>query len=165
MVGKYQSMGRGHQKSTAYQLRERHQSTIFIPPKLRVYEMARPKTPLNILRIKGVDKTHPARMKARENEPENVNPIGEPPEWLNEVELKCWLKLASEAIPGVLGQADRTWLELASELYAKKLNGDINATERGQLITLLAKIGFNPSDRSNIQIPTPKTKNKFDDDF
>ena len=104
-------------------------------------------------------------MKARENEPENVNPIGEPPEWLNEVELKCWLKLASEAIPGVLGQTDRTWLELASELYGKKLNGDISATERGQLITLLAKVGFNPSDRSNIQIPTPKTKNRFDDDF
>ena len=127
--------------------------------------MARLKTPLNILRIKGIEKNHPARLKERENEPENINPIGEPPEWLNEVELKCWQKLASEAIPGVLGQADRTWLELTCELYAKKLNGEIIATERGQLITLLAKIGFNPSDRSNIQILTPKKKNRFDVDF
>ena len=126
--------------------------------------MARLKTPRNILVLRGAEKNHPARFKERENEPENVNPIGEPPEWLNEVELKCWQKLAQESIPGVLGEADRTWLELACELYAKKLNGEIIATERGQLITLLAKIGFNPSDRSNIQILTPKKKNPFDDD-
>ena len=126
--------------------------------------MARLKTPRNILLLKGADKNHPARMKERENEPENINPIGEPPEWLNKIESVCWRKLAQESITGVLGEADRTWLELACELYAKKLNGEISATERGQLITLLAKIGLNPSDRSNINIPVPKTKNRFDDD-
>jgi hypothetical protein len=57
------------------------------------------------------------------------------------------------------------WLELTCEPYAKKLNGDISTSERGQLITLLAKIGFNPSDRSNIQILAPKKKNQFDDDW
>jgi phage terminase small subunit len=91
----------------------------------------RPALPKNIHILKGTGKVHPERMREHEDEPENVNPVGEPPEWLNEVELKCWLKLASEAIPRVLGQADRTWLELASELYAKKLNGDISTSERG----------------------------------
>jgi hypothetical protein len=84
---------------------------------------------------------------------------------LNDIEVKCWNKLARESIPEVLGESVRTWLELASELYSKKLNGDISTTERGQLITLLAKIGFNPSDRANIKIPLPKKKNKFDDDW
>lgn len=104
--------------------------------------MARLKTPKNILLLRGADKNHPGRMKTRDSEPENTNPIGEPPKWLNEIETKCWRKLAQESIAGVLGEADRTWLELACELYAKKLNGEISATERGQLITLLAKIGL-----------------------
>lgn len=126
--------------------------------------MGRPRTPTNILALKGSFKKNPKRLKARENEPVNKNPIGKPPAWLTALEKKAWRILVKDSIHGVLGEADRTWLELACELYAKKIEGTLKSIERSQLMTLLGRMGLNPSDRSRVSVPVPKKKNRFDDD-
>ena len=76
--------------------------------------MGRPRTPTNILKLKGADKKNPARFKDRENEPVNVHPIGKPPTWLNAKEQKAWAMIVKECIAGVLGEADRLAVAVAS---------------------------------------------------
>ena len=42
--------------------------------------MARPRKPTNILKLTGSAKKHPDRMRERENEPEEKDPIGKAPD-------------------------------------------------------------------------------------
>ena len=124
----------------------------------------RPRTPTNILLLNGADKNHPERLKERENEPENVNPLGSPPMYLSDDEIKFWEIIEKESIPGVLGEADRQSVALAAKLLAI-VWGDEGASSAqiNQLTKLLSQFGMTPADRSKISIPGQKKKNAFDD--
>lgn len=126
--------------------------------------MARPRKPTNVLRLKGADRVHPERMREREGEPENVCPIGGPPEWLDEDERKAWGDIVGQAIPGVLGGADTVSMEVAAMLLAKFRRGENTGPELSQLIKLLSQFGMTPADRSKINLPGKKKKNAFADD-
>lgn len=126
--------------------------------------MPRPRKPTNILILNGADKKNPKRLKEREGEPVNVNPIGDVPEELNEAEKRCWETITSSAIPGVLGQADRIAVMIASKLMARFVSGDAKGFEITQLIRLLSQFGMTPADRSRISIPTVKPRNPFAED-
>jgi len=77
--------------------------------------MPRPRKPTNILKLTGADKRHPERMRERENEPENKNPLGDAPADLNKTEAKYWEQIKRESIDGVLGQADRIAVSIAAK--------------------------------------------------
>jgi hypothetical protein len=126
--------------------------------------MGRPRTPTNILKLKGADKVNPARFKDRENEPQNVNPVGEPFPELSEREKAAWRQFVSESIDGVLGEADRVALSLAVKLYIKCQDDEATGQEQRQLFNYLGQFGMLPGDRSKISIPQKKETNPFADD-
>jgi len=123
----------------------------------------RPRTPTNILKLRGAEKNHPERMKERENEPVNKNPIGRPPTWLTSVERKAWRIIVNKCIDGVLGEADWVAVALASKLFAKAMTGDISNPEGVLLKSYLSQFGMTPADRSKIAVPKEKPKNRFGD--
>ena len=128
--------------------------------------MARPAKPLNVHILKGTGKKHPERMRERENEPENINPIGDAPETLSKIEQAAWHEIVNNAIPGVLGEADRLAVEETARLVVKCRGlGDEPAIgqERNLLNRYLGQMGMTPSERSKIRIDKPKPKNKFDE--
>ena len=124
--------------------------------------MGRTPYPKAVLRLKGVDKKHPERLHMREHEPENANPVGDPPKHLNGAERKIWLRIVDESIPGVLGQADRIAIELVCKLYVRVDEDTATGVDYNQLIKLLSQFGMTPADRSKIAIPKPDEKNEFD---
>lgn len=113
--------------------------------------------------MNGTAKNHPARIKARENEIKNVNPIGEPPDYLSDEACAAWHQIVKESIDGVLGEADRIALEQCSKLYAKSRTEDLTGTEHTQFFRYLGQFGMLPADRAKIQVPQKKPENKFDD--
>ena len=120
--------------------------------------MARPALPKSVHILKGSDKVNPARMKARENEPENTHPLGEVPKELSKIEKKYWDQLKKESIEGVLGRADRIAVSIAAKLMAIAHSTEgTKAAQTAQLIKLLSQFGMTPADRSKIDIPKPKS--------
>lgn len=126
--------------------------------------MGRPRKPKNILILSGAHKNHPERMRAREGEPEETRPLGVPPEHLTPSERLCWDEITANSIPGVLGEADRMAVEVASVLFAKLRARNYRGFELAQLNRLLGRFGMTPSDRASINIPKAKPKNIFGED-
>jgi hypothetical protein len=124
--------------------------------------MGRPRIPTNVQHLKGAFKKDPQRLKERENEPENVNPVGEPPDYLSDEAKSAWRQIVSESIEGVLGEADRIAVEMASGLYAKAIGEGLNPQEHNQFFRYLSQFGMMPADRSKISVPKKKPANKFD---
>ncbi len=93
--------------------------------------MARPHKPLNVLRMNGTAKNHPARLKKRENEPENVKPLPDPPTHLSKHDKAAYKEIVELSIPGVLGEADTLAVEQAASLLvpiASKKKASLVAT-------------------------------------
>jgi len=124
------------------------------------------RVPLNILRLKGSDKKNPSRIKERENEPVPEKALGEPPKHLTKGERACWRELTMTAPYGVIFDCDAWSVEMASCLMAEYRSdrAAITATRLNLLHSILGRFGFLPADRSRVQVPQPKKKNKFDDD-
>jgi len=131
----------------------------------------RPRKPTNILALKGAFKKDPARLKKREGEPVDDNPVGEPPMHLSENAKQAWNEIISTSIGGVLGQADRIAIEMAANALVKcrGLPGPggeiakITMSDQTLLFKYLSQFGMTPADRSKIRIPAKKKKNDFDD--
>ncbi|MCP5017614.1 MAG: P27 family phage terminase small subunit [Ketobacter sp.] len=122
------------------------------------------RTPTNILTLRGADKKHPDRMRERENEPENVNPLGTAPKELNATEKKYYKRIGDESIPGVLGEADRIAVSMAAKLLALAYSEEgATAAQLGQLFKYLSQFGMTPADRSKINLPGKKKSNAFDE--
>jgi phage terminase small subunit len=124
--------------------------------------MARPRTPTQVLRIRGVEKNHPERLRLRDHEPENINPVGDPPYNLSKPERAIWMRIVEESISGVLGQADRIAVELACKLYVRIDGGTATGVDYNQLIKLLSQFGMTPADRSKLSIPKPDEDSEWD---
>ena len=131
--------------------------------------MVRPRTPTNILKLRGADKVNPGRLKDRENEPVNKNPIGRAPTWLTALEKKAWKLIIKTCIDGVLGEADYIAVALASQLLARAmyppedLKDLMQGIDRALLLRYLGQFGMTPSERTKVSVPKSKPKNKFDD--
>ena len=124
--------------------------------------MGRPRTPTQVLRITGIERNHPERLRMRQTEPVNDNSIGDPPDNLNKPEKAIWSRIVAESIAGVLGQADRIAVELACKLYVRVDGGTATGVDYNQLIKLLSQFGMTPADRSKISISKPEGKGEFD---
>ena len=133
--------------------------------------MGRNKLPLNIHVLKGTAKKHPGRMKKRENEPVNTNPIGLPPRCLNKVQKQFFKEIVNSSIPGVLGQSDRIAVEMAARLLYRIRGLEIvddelieaSASDHSLFNNYLGKFGMIPSERSKISMEPLKKKSVYDD--
>lgn len=125
--------------------------------------MGRPRTPTNILLLRGVDKVHPDRMKDREDEPQPSSGIGEPPKHLKAGERRAWNEIVHNSPPGVLFNSDRVALELAACLLVEFRTDrkEMKASDRSLLASLLARFGFTPADRSKVRAVGVTKKNSF----
>ncbi len=111
--------------------------------------MARPRTPTNVLALRGAFDKNPDR--AREDA-ETTGPIGEPPEYFNEKEAAAWTEIVENAPVDVLRNSDRFILELASRLLAEQRDNwlDFPAARLARLEAMLGKMGLSPSDRAKV---------------
>ena len=123
--------------------------------------MARPRTPSNVLELRGSFKAQPSRR--RPDEPKPPHPIGECPGRLDDGERAAWDEIVSTCCPGVLTNADRLAVELAARLLAEswETGREFKDQRRRQLHQLLGCFGMNPSDRTKIRVEPPTQVNKF----
>ena len=116
----------------------------------------RPRKPSNVLEMSGAFRKNPQRRKEREGEPQPAQPIGPPPDWMPDNVQEAWRDIVRLAPGGVLGDCDRIYVEVASELLALKRQLGVMAMEPAKLNrleTMLGKLGMNPADRSKVKAP------------
>jgi hypothetical protein len=119
--------------------------------------MARNRTPTAILDARGSFIAQPSR--ARTEEPNNGEPLGEPPSRLCEAGQFLWKELEQDLQPGVALKSDRYAFESLVLLKLREREGTIMAADRGQLISLYSHFGLTPSSRSKVAVPAaPKSK-------
>jgi hypothetical protein len=126
-------------------------------------KMARPRTPTNILQMRGAFKNHPERLKDREGEPKVVEPIGDAPVGFTGDLLQAWKDLVDGCPAGVLTKADRLAVEIAAGLLHRHRVMPLSGSDLSQLTNLLGRFGMTPSDRSKVRVsvPTPSPENPF----
>ena len=113
-------------------------------------QMARPRTPTSILEGRGAFVNHPERRDQRANEPVPSAELGNAPKHFGKEEKRIWKELVQIALPGVLCNSDRWIAETLCILMARQRAYTITNTERGQLITILSRLGMMPADRSRV---------------
>ena len=119
--------------------------------------MGRPRTPTKVLMLRGSFKKHPERRAARAGEPEVNEPLGDPPDRLDEAERARWFELADE-MPW-LGRADRAALELTAKQFAVLARKGGTAAEYAVCRGYLSDLGGMAGTRSKIKVPgTPEKK-------
>lgn len=118
----------------------------------------------------------PKRRAARANEPVPSGPLGDPPEYFNEVQRAIWHELVLQVPEGVLTIADRMLVEIYCTLVARHRGGakdgedrpappeTLKAAEYNLIISILSRMGLTPADRSRINAPTTK-KQAVEDTF
>jgi phage terminase small subunit len=110
--------------------------------------MGRPTQPSAISDAKGYYLKHPERKPV--DEPVVTKPLGGPPKHLTDDEKKLWREFAKMVPYGVAKFSDRWAVEKLVRLFAKERRGIIRVAEGGQLLTLFAKFGLTPSDRTKV---------------
>jgi len=117
--------------------------------------MGRPKTPTNILEMRGAFKKNPKRR--RPGEPKPTKPLGNPPGRLGPDVKKAWREIDRHCVPGVLTAMDRVTLELLATALARirenihKTDPDgkflVTMADLKSALTMLGKFGMSPADR------------------
>lgn len=126
--------------------------------------MARPRTATNILELKGAFAKNPNRKAAREDEPVPNAGIGPAPEYLAEDERSAWDYIVGTVPAGVLGDCDRSHLEIAARLfaYSRRVSvEDWSAMKIARLDSMLGRMGLNPAERSKVKADKAPPKNAF----
>jgi phage terminase small subunit len=123
--------------------------------------MARPKTPSNILQLKGAFDKNPQR--ENKSEPAgNGDFVAEAPAHLSQAEAACWDEVVGLVPAGVLTGSDLLQVELVAKLLVRFR--EEGAEMPAQLLTRfsaeMGKIGLSPSSRAGLSVSKPKT-NKF----
>lgn len=121
--------------------------------------MARPRTPKAKAKATGQDEKHSERFDGR-NEPQDLAPLGEPPEWFNEYQLKAWNQFKSEAF--WLNESHRALMEIACTIRGRLMKplGEGEEAVGVQAMNLLRQclgsMGLTPADASKVAIPDGK---------
>ena len=120
--------------------------------------MARPRTPTNVLKLRGAYKKNPARK--RKDEPVDDRALKRITARLD-TEKKAYDLLVKSAVPGVLVQADSPAVWLCCKLMVKIDSGDYTASDAAQLTRLFVSFGLTPAARAGLSVPQPETPNPF----
>lgn len=122
--------------------------------------MTRNRKPVEIHELNGSYNKNPQRRLPPP--PKSNQPAGDPPEHLDQIEAVIWHEALRLVPHGVITEADRYMLALFCQLEKKARKGSLTAIERGQMISLLARMGMTPADRSRI---SPVPAGRKDDEF
>ncbi len=122
--------------------------------------MARPRSPESELNPASLlqNKRH---YIARRNEPKVVGQLGAPSRWLSKEQKKIWKALVRNS-PAVLGESDRTLLEIAVVLKAKLESGSIENAQITQLLSVLSKLGLIPKSREAVPEKKPTEPDEWE---
>ncbi len=121
--------------------------------------MARTRKPTAIHEANRTFEHNPDRGRARENEPVPDGPIGNPPEYFDEIQKKIWAEVVQQCPFGVLTIADRMIVEIYCSLVGRFRSGEtLKAAEYNLIISILSRMGLTPADRSKINVPTKESK-------
>lgn len=123
--------------------------------------MARPRTPLQSL-TPGTISNQASRIVNRAREPKTAGKLGLASQWLSAEQKKIWKRLV-KFTPAVLGESDRTLLEIAVVLESKLEAGTIENAQIAQLLSVLGKLGMVPKERTSSQSDDEKEKSEWDD--
>ena len=127
--------------------------------------MSRPFKPTAIMEATGAFKRHPERR--RTGEPVPRKGVGAAPERLSSDFAEVWDELVDNICPGVLGNSDRIHLELTATLLCQYRADPVNfsAAQYRNLMTMLARLGMNPSDRTRLSVMPETEEDPFDKYF
>lgn len=121
--------------------------------------MARPRTPSNVLELRGSFKKDPQRN--RKNEPKTVGDVGSYSVGPTD-QKEIWNELIAACPKNVLTGSDRIALEIAVE-YMRQFRLDpvgCTAERVKTLINLLARFGMTPADRAKLSIEDKSKEEK-----
>lgn len=124
--------------------------------------MARPRTPTEVLELRGSFDKHPERRKERAGEPMVSAPLGPPPAHLRPSQRAAWLEL--ERIAWWLTEADRPIVELTAILLGglRDLGPSLPDAKIRRLESCLSSLGLTPVARSKVSVPgQQQRRNKF----
>jgi hypothetical protein len=122
--------------------------------------MGRPRKPTKVLELNGAFKKDPARRKLREFEPQIEEPLGEPPDTMDESERARWADLKQMA-PWLVF-SDRLSAEELCRLWAMRRRGEATPADGKRLDWHMSRMGLTASDRSRVKMPgTQRPANKF----
>ena len=113
--------------------------------------MSRPRKPTALLKLEGAFKNHPKREKEREHEPQVVEPLGDPPDSLDEAEQARWNEIAAMAPWATY--ADRIIVEELARLWMMSRRRTATPAHGKRLDWCLSRLGLTPSDRSKVKAP------------
>ncbi len=153
--------------------------------------MARPKTPTNLLKLKGADKKNPARFLTREDEPKPAKAKATPPSWLSKRGRRIFRELAklTEGMD-ILTCADHGALAMLSDAYCDYFTASESIAEQGATYKVInrdgtelikgnpavamksdawrrvqsgmSRFGLDPSSRAGLVVNHPESDNEFD---
>lgn len=115
--------------------------------------MAKPRTPSNVLALKGAFAKNPSRGRDRADEPEPVGEIGDAPKHLTSEERACWVELVLLCPVGVLCVNDRPFMEYAARVFASvRAPGPLDLKAGVRFEAIIGRLGMSPADRSKVSV-------------
>jgi hypothetical protein len=127
--------------------------------------MSRPRTPTNVLTLKGAFGKHPERARARADEPQPHGEVGPAPKHLSVKERACFEEIVGMCPPGVLGASDRLVLEHGARILAQLRRNRTYVDTRlmTRFEAVLGRLGLTPADRSRVATIKPRgeARNRF----
>jgi hypothetical protein len=108
--------------------------------------------PTVLLELRGGFKNRPSRRRARQYEPLVTTALPEPPPNLPKPVKSAWLEMRERGF--WLTSADKFSVEIAATLMTGYRGNSVKSGDVSQLIGLLGKIGFSPSERGRMRLPT-----------
>lgn len=120
--------------------------------------MARPRKPIDELKLSGAFKKDPQRLTARLNAPQASGELGDPPEYLKPLEKSIWKELSERIPEGVAGESDRFAVEMMCRYLAVVRKHGIAGKrglprgEQSLLLQYMGKYGLTAADRQRLTI-------------
>ena len=127
--------------------------------------MSNHKQPLEVAEVKGALKWNPRRYKDRKAK--SRLPLGQPPKRMSDAAKEIWFELETYSLPGVLTGAERTTMELLSNLLAEYHVDPraFPANKYGPIISCLARLGMTPADRQKVIVKDEEEDTKPHQEF
>ncbi len=113
--------------------------------------MSRPRTPSNVLDLRGAFDKNPQR---RREDPKVEAGLGDAPGYFTDAEREVWEEIKQSAPEGVLSRADRIAVEMLTDLIVRfRDRQPLKAAERNHMLNLLSRLGMTAADRSRVAKP------------
>lgn len=123
--------------------------------------------PTSILELSGAFKINPSRGRARENEPETDDELGDAPEHLSAEVRACWDEIVKYSHKGTLSSNDRILVEHGARLLQRlrASNWQVDPKIYIRFEAFLARMGMTPVDRSKVSVLKKKKVDDGTDEF